>query len=137
MLKKDKLGNIKDIIENKKKLKQKAWDTFSVWVRRRDRACVTCGNATWDEDLGEWSIKGLQAGHFHHTVLDFDEMNINAQCKQCNHYKSGAASKYSVFLVGKYGEKKFLELAIRAKQALKGELRSVEEYQAIINKYTI
>lgn len=136
MLKKDKAGKVKDTIENKKKLKAKAWDAFSLWVRKRDRCCVTCGYAFWDEQLGEWSVKGLQAGHFHHTVLDFDEMNINAQCNQCNHYKSGNLSKYSVYLIQKHGPDKFMELAMRAKKALAGELRSVNDYQEIIRKYS-
>lgn len=137
MLKKDKQGNIKNTIANKKKLKKKAWDIFSKWIRNRDRKCVTCGSAFWDENLGEWGIKGLQAGHFHHNVLDFDEMNINAQCVKCNHYLSGNASQYSVFLVEKYGQDKFIELGNRAKMALRGELLSVQDYQNIIDKYSI
>lgn len=134
-LKKNKLGEIKDTQENRKKLKDKAWNTFSIYIRLRDKKCVACGATFWDSEKGEWSIVGLQAGHFHHNVLDFDEENVNAECSQCNHYKSGNLAPYSVYLLNKLGKKGFNDLAIRAKQALKGELLSIKDYQEIILKY--
>lgn len=112
--------------KNIKTLKRKAWDTFSKWVRERDKRCVTCG-----------SYNQLQAGHFWHNVLDFDEMNINAQCKHCNHFWSGNLAPYSMYLLNKYGEKAVKDLEIRHYMALKGERRSIEDYEAIIEKYTL
>lgn len=61
-------------------LHDKLWNIFSIYIRRRDGGvCFTCNERKWDEELGEWTIKGMQAGHFYHNVLDFDEMNINCQ----------------------------------------------------------
>src|SRR3990167_3937552 len=67
-------------------LHKKAWNVFSKWIRERDKTCITCG-----------SRSSLQAGHFWHGVLDFDPMNINAQCSGCNHFKSGNLAIYSTY----------------------------------------
>ena len=107
-------------------LKRKAWNTFSKWIRERDKWCICCG-----------SRNQLQAGHFHHNCLDFDEENINAQCKQCNHFKSGSLSIYSVYLLKKLGEKKFLDLDTRHYLAMKGEFRSDKDYLDLIEKYKL
>lgn len=107
-------------------LHRKAWDTFSKWIRNRDKRCVTCG-----------SENQLQAGHFFHNVLDFDEENISAQCKKCNHFLSGNLAVYSVYLLNKLGQEKFEALNIRHYRAMKGEKFSPEDYKAIIDKYTI
>jgi hypothetical protein len=107
-------------------LHKKAWDTFSKWIRNRDKRCVTCGRTEY-----------LQAGHFWHNVLDFDEMNINAQCSQCNHFKSGNLAPYSAYLIRKYGVKKFKDLEDRHFIAMKGEKRTDEQYQQIIARYSM
>ena len=107
-----------------KRLKDKAWNTFSLFIRKRDKRCVTCG-----------STKSLQAGHYWHAVLDFDEMNINAQCAGCNHFKSGNLAVYASYLIVKYGSKKFKELEIRHYRAMKGEKRSEQDYEEIIRHY--
>lgn len=106
-------------------LSRKAWDTFSKWIRQRDGKCVTCG-----------STNQLQAGHFWHGVLDFDEMNINAQCKRCNVHLSGNLGIYAVFLIEKYGLKKFNDLKIRHYQAMKGTKLNELELEKLINRYT-
>lgn len=106
-------------------LKRKAWDTFSKFIRQRDGKCVTCG-----------STNQLQAGHFWHGVLDFDEMNINAQCKKCNIWLSGNLAVYSTYLLEKYGLEKFEDLKIRHYQAMKGEKRNELDYEKLINRYT-
>ena len=105
-------------------LKRKAWEIFSKWIRNRDKRCVTCG-----------STNQLQAGHFWHGVLDFDEMNINAQCVKCNKYLSGNLAPYSVYLVNKHGIDKFKDLEKRHWTALRGEFRSDKDYLEIIEKY--
>lgn len=135
-VKKKKDGTIKDTKINKKKLKEKLWGIFSTYIRLRDKGrCVTCGHAQWDSDLGEWSIKGMHAGHFHHGVLDEDEENINCQCNKCNTYLGGNLSKYSVYLLQKLGYEKFVQLAYRANQAKRGEFKSIEDYQKLIKEY--
>lgn len=125
----------KDTITNRKKLHKKLWSIFSIYIRKRDKKCYTCLKMIWDEQLGEWSIKGLEAGHFKHNVLDFDEMNIHAQCTHCNHYNSGKLDVYAENLIRDYGLKEFQNLCDRAKNALKGELHSVEWYLERIEFY--
>ena len=107
-------------------LHKKAWDIFSLWIRNRDKKCITCG-----------STKALQAGHFWHACLDFDEININAQCRGCNHFRHGNLAKYSTYLIEKYGIGAFNNLQIRHYQALKGEKRSEDDYMEIIKRYII
>ena len=107
-----------------KGLKRKAWDIFSKYIRARDKKCVTCN-----------STNQLQAGHFWHNVLDFDEMNVNAQCKQCNTYLSGNLAPYSVYLIRKCGKKKFEDLEKRHYLAMRGEKRTDKDYLDLIEKY--
>lgn len=109
-----------------KTLHKKAWDIFSLWVRNRDKRCVTCGSRVT-----------LQAGHYWHGVLDFDEININAQCSGCNHFRSGNLALYASYLINKYGIDEFKALEMRHWMALKGEKRTAEEYEEIIHRYTL
>lgn len=118
-----------------KDYKRKAWDTFSIWIRKRDKKCYTCGKTFWDEQLGEFTINGLVAGHFKHGVLDFDPMNIHAQCDSCNRHWSGKLDVYAENLIRDYGLKAFKELCLRSKEALRGDKKTDEEYALIIDKY--
>lgn len=108
------------------RLKDNAWKTFSIWIRNRDKQCVTCGKR-----------EGLQAGHFWHNVLDFDEENINAQCERCNHYLSGNLAVYSTYLLRKLGQKGFEDLEIRHYRAMKSEKHDEQYYQNLIDKYKL
>lgn len=120
------------------RLKDQAWKIWSEYIRRRDNCvCYTCGAKYWDEEMGEWSIKGLEAGHYKHGVLDFDEMNIHCQCTRCNHYYSGMLDVYSENLIRDYGLKKYKDLCNRAKKATKGHKYTEEEYEEIITRTKI
>lgn len=110
----------------KRIMRDKAWKVFSLWIRNRDKRCVTCG-----------STSTLQAGHFWHAVMDFDERNINAQCSACNHFRSGNLAQYSLYLLNKLGEEGFKQLEADKYKAIAGEYRTEEEYQAIIDKYSL
>jgi len=111
-------------LDTKTDLKRKAWDLFSKWIRQRDGRCITCG-----------SRNQLCAGHFWHGVLDFDEMNINCQCKKCNSFLSGNLAPYSVYLVNKYGIDKFKDLEKRYWIAKRGEFRTNNDYLKLIEHY--
>lgn len=104
----------------------KAWNVFSKWIRARDKKCVCCG-----------SENTLQAGHFHHGVLDFDEININAQCSRCNKWLHGNLGMYASYLIQKHGLYVFEQLNARHYLAMKGEYKTDEEYKQIIEKYTL
>ena len=129
MIKRASQGRLKKIalkskIKSLKKEKIKAWSVFSKYIRARDKACVTCG-----------STKSLQAGHFWHGVLDFDEININAQCTGCNHYKSGNLAAYASYLIRKYGIDEYDALEKRHYKAMAGEKYSVSDYEEIQETY--
>ena len=89
---------------SKKKLKEKAWDLFSVFIRTKyaDQdglvECVTCGKSS------HW--KQLQAGHFvdgrNNSVL-FNERLVHPQCKRCNVFLKGNKVKYVLFMKKTYG----------------------------------
>lgn len=106
-----------------KRLHDKAWGIFSKYIRLRDKRCITCT-----------SMQDLQAGHYYHVdCLDFDEINVNAQCKRCNYFKSGNLTEYAIYLKDKYGSEILDEL--KRKSAQVKRWRS-EELQEIIEKYT-
>ena len=75
----------------------------------------------------------MQAGHRWHGKLDFDEININAQCAGCNKWKQGNLAKYDDYLIEKYGIEVWNDLYKRKNQT-GAEYRTVEDYQAIIDK---
>ena len=98
----ERKSKTKGFIENtKKKLHKQAWALMSQWVRRKDanldgfNECYTCGV------VKQW--KELQAGHFKHDRLDFDERNLKPQCSRCNHYYSGKLDVYAENLIRDYG----------------------------------
>ncbi len=120
---------IKDTKINRKKLHGKLWSLKSQLVRIKAKGiCYTCGTRVWNEERGENDYKAMQAGHFRHGVLDFDEMNIKSQCKKCNHYLSGNLAEYSRRLIRDHGLEVVEELHRRADNALKGELHTVYWY---------
>jgi regulator of sigma D len=95
-------------VKKKRKLKLLRKDAeaiFHKWIVKRDKGiCFTCGNS------------GTQAGHFCHSRLDFDEINLNCQCVRCNHFLSGNLGIYALFLDKKYGAGTAEALIYRSKQ---------------------
>ena len=106
----------------RQKLYAKAEVVFHAWIRERDRmkGCITCGGP------------GTDAGHWKHGKLDFDELNLNLQCRGCNFFRSGNLGIYTIRLVEKYGLEKVKDLERRAEVIKK---YSVEELKEIIEKY--
>lgn len=91
----------KKLKSEKKRLQVRCWKLMSEWVRRSGASfsgmvqCFTCPKTS------HW--KEMQAGHYQHNKLDFDERNIHVQCPQCNLYKSGALDAYTMRLIGSQG----------------------------------
>ncbi len=75
---------------------KKELDTiFSVWIRLRDKKCITC-----------LATKNLQAGHFvsrKYNSTRYDEVNVNAQCVRCNMFDQGRQYDYGIKLNEMYG----------------------------------
>lgn len=75
----------------------------------------------------------MNAGHFIHNTLDFDDMNIHAQCIRCNRHLHGNAAVYAIKLVEIHGLRKVKNLI---KRAFKQELPTQRQIQFKIKKYT-
>ncbi len=109
------------------KLRKKAWDTFSHWIRFvRDKGkCYTCGVVK--------DPKEMDAGHYEHiNCLDFDERNVHCQCSACNRYKKGNRNLYAIHLEKDYGYGILQELD---KLKWKNRYFKVGELNTIIEKY--
>lgn len=77
---------------------------FSEYVRLRDAdqygmiRCISCGKRV------HW--KQADAGHYvgrGNMNLRYDGINVNAQCVDCNRFKSGNLKKYKRGLIVKHG----------------------------------
>lgn len=87
--------------KERKTLHKKCWKLMSELVRRKDSdswgnvRCFTC------PAILHW--KEMNAGHWKHGSLDFDERNIRLQCPRCNLYLSGRLEEYTMRLVKENG----------------------------------
>lgn len=105
----ERKSKTKGFVDNiRKKLYKQAWGLMSQWVRRKDanldgfNECYTCGCVK--------HYKELQAGHFKHDRLDFDERNLKPQCSRCNKWFSGKLDVYAENLIRDYGIEWFNQL---------------------------
>lgn len=109
--------------KTRKKLYEKAWDLFSIYIRKRDKGvCFTCG------DKRDW--KKQNAGHFipqsAYSDTMFDKFNVHCQCVRCNKWKHGNLGVYALKLVEKYGKKKLKELIKRRDKIKKWKIAELE-----------
>jgi hypothetical protein len=108
------------------KLRKKAWNVFSKYIRLRDKGvCFTC-------DVIK-DPKEMNAGHFKHNRLDFSEKNINCQCVHCNKWLSGNLGEYALRLIKKYGQEEVDKLVLEANT--RGNKYSRQELEELIIKY--
>jgi hypothetical protein len=70
--------------------------------------CVTCETKK--------HYTKMNAGHYFHKKLDFDNININPQCVRCNKFLSGNLAEYTIFIMTEYGEKALKDLQEKAKK---------------------
>lgn len=86
---------------------------FSQYIRRRDCGfaygyCISCGRVIY--------YNKCDAGHYinrRHMATRYDEMNVNAQCIQCNRFTEGNIQGYRRGLIEKVGEKNVEMLEIK------------------------
>lgn len=118
----------------KSKAKQKAWKTFSEYIRRSNAdsllgtlTCYTCGKVDF------WNK--LQAGHGiggrNNSIL-FCEDLVRPQCVGCNVFGRGQYAKFTRKLIDELGLARYDELNALAGQILQ---LKVSDYQEIEQKY--
>ena len=111
------------------KLKREAEKWFHTYIRLRDclkttgtlhhGLCYVC-----DADC---ELNQLQAGHFQHNKLDFDEDNLNAECVRCNLYLSGNLGLYAIKLIKDKGQEFVDDLILRSHQQQKFSRQQLED----------
>jgi 5-methylcytosine-specific restriction endonuclease McrA len=112
-------------------LKKLADDVFSLYIRKRDGRCFTCG-----------SYENLQCGHYiprDCLELRYAEKNCNAQCVGCNVFKKGNYTAYSLALMRKYGDNILYDLDEIVKKYRADGLKKYPKswYVEIIDRYRI
>lgn len=89
---------------DRQKLVNKLDTVFSEFVRLRDCdkngicKCITCG------EFKHW--REMDAGHFvtrENMGTRWEEENVNAQCQQCNRFKSGKQYEHGLAVDKKFG----------------------------------
>lgn len=107
-----------------KRAKQKAWAEFSLYIRTRDKKCVTCKTGS-----------AQQAGHFidgRHNAVLFSEKGVHGQCYHCNVGLKGNKLEYWLFMERTYGRKLIDKLMAESKQTV---IYKIPDYEAIAKKY--
>ena len=124
-----------------KKTKTKGWYVrqldkyFSLYIRQKSAdhfgmsRCYTC-----DRRL---HFKDLQCGHYiprAHMNTRWDESNCRPQCAQCNVFKKGNYTEYSIRLIRECGGKELERL-----NKLKNTIRkwSISELKSEIERYKV
>lgn len=118
-----------------KSLKNKLRRVFNDFIRARDfeKGCISCGKRF------AFLTGGWQAGHYYPSStcwvsLDFDELNVNGQCTNCN-MNDGNKQGYMRGLIKRYGGDALEKLEV--KKALSRRVTwGIFEYQAMIAHYT-
>lgn len=75
----------------------------------------------------------MDAGHFIHGRLDFDERNIHTQCSYCNRHLHGNLGEYAIRLIKEIGQAGVRKL--KADSIKKGNDYSYDELEGIIKRY--
>ena len=83
--------------------------------------CVTCGKPK--------HYKESNAGHFKHG-LDFVRDNQHFQCVYCNQFLSGNGTKYSLYMIDRYGRDRVDEIL-----AMKNYKYSIPDLQEMRSNY--
>lgn len=116
------------------KLKKKIWKEFSIHVRSSAAdeqgvvQCVTC------PARHVWNSGQIQAGHWIHNRLDFDERNVHPQCVPCNyHWNTKVSISYSIFMAKTYGIEVMEELQLLANT--QGNRYPRAELERLLNHY--
>ena len=112
-------------------LKKIADDVFSLYIRKRDGRCFTCG-----------STENLQCGHYiprDCLELRYSEKNCHAQCVGCNVFRKGNYTAYALAMMKKYGSNILYDLDEIVRKYKADGLRKYPKtwYIEIIERYRI
>lgn len=95
----------------------KADETFSIYIRIRDKRCVRCGKPGQEDSNGR-PILGLECSHYFGRAREttrFDPDNCDALCFGCHRYwETQNREEYRDFKIQQLGKKGFEKLRIRA-----------------------
>ena len=120
----------------KSKLKRRAWDMFSMYIRLsyvitaangRFNICYTCDTIK--------PVSEMQAGHGipgRNNAVLFMEKLVKPQCVQCNIFKHGNLAIFTRKLIAELGVKEYDKLALEAEQTVQYK---TYQYQEIYDKY--
>ena len=98
-------------------------NVFSKYIRLRDKRCVICG-----------TTENLQAGHLitrRCYATRWDEMNVFAQCRNCNYTHEYRPEIFTNWYIEKFGADKYQELVVKSKMVVKyknADLLAMIEY---------
>lgn len=109
----------------RRKLERKLWATMSLYIRKRDGRCVTCG-----------CEEGLTMSHYINArcqILRYDEYNCNAQCKTCNFTHNYWPHVYEGYMRRMYGD--LVLDALEKKAETKMHKWTVPELQEMLEYY--
>lgn len=108
---------------------------FSKYIRLRDTDengigfCCSCGKVI--------HYSNSDAGHFinrKHKLIRFSEINVHAQCRECNRFDEGNMVGYYQFMINKYGDSVVKKLQISKNTTVKFgnfEIEKIAEFYKI------
>lgn len=110
------------------RLIKKADIVFSLWIRARDKKCVT---------KNPYCSDNLQCSHLIRRgkkAVRFSEINCHAQCAHCNYLHNYEPHHYTNWFIREYGQLPYEDLCDKANTTKKFTREELEE---IIRKYAL
>ena len=101
--------------------RDKADETFSLFIRLRDKRCQRCGKIGALDKNGNLVV-GLDCSHYFGRWLEggrFDEENCIALCRGCHQYWEKDRDAYRAFMIKRLGESCFNLLEWRCRSYCK------------------
>ncbi len=126
-------------------LKKKAIRVFNRWIRERDRRgnyfiCGGCGKSKRIQNYDQGG-SNYHAGHYYPAgkfeALRFDEVNVNGECVQCNHYSGDHLIGLGKTIVERHGKEELERIdMVSAHNKRNGHKWDRLDLIAIIEKYS-
>lgn len=117
------------ITYDRRELMKKLEEVTPSYIKLRDWAkpCPSCGSQ---------HNPSFDAGHYHkrsvEPAIKYHELNIHAQCIECNRFKNGMQTEFKRGLILRLGAEKFRELELLPKTQIRftnWELAQLVEYR--------